>query len=134
MPGAARLAARRAAAPLALMALLFFLSAQPDLGTGLGVWDTILRSGAHFIAYGALCALWWWTLTPLSGWALGFAALIALLYGISDEYHQTFVEGRAGTLGDLVIDAAGIAVATLLLRYHPRPRQAAGAGGGGSGR
>ena len=29
--------------PIALMAVIFFLSAQPDLNSGLGVWDTIGR-------------------------------------------------------------------------------------------
>ena len=29
--------------PIALMAVIFFPSAQPDLNSGLGVWDTIGR-------------------------------------------------------------------------------------------
>src|SRR3954470_13870906 len=37
----------RYAPPLLLMALIFVLSAQPDLSSGLGVWDLILRKLAH---------------------------------------------------------------------------------------
>ena len=37
--------------PLALMALIFYLSNTPSLGTGLGVWDLILRKGAHITAF-----------------------------------------------------------------------------------
>ena len=37
----------RFAPPLALMGLIFFLSAQPDLSSGLGTWDTVLRKLAH---------------------------------------------------------------------------------------
>ena len=39
--------------PLALMALIFALSAQPDLNSGLGGWDTVLRKLAHMTEFGA---------------------------------------------------------------------------------
>ena len=44
--------------PLAVMALIFYLSHQPSLGTGLGVWDLILRKGAHITVFGLLCLAW----------------------------------------------------------------------------
>jgi VanZ family protein len=55
--------------------------------------------------------LWW-----LWSRALGFrrpllAAAIALAYAATDEYHQTFVAGRHGSPVDVLIDAAGIAIA-----------------------
>lgn len=120
-PGAAL---ARALAPLALMALIFFLSAQPDLGTDLGVIDLIGRKIGHAGAYATLTVLWWWALAPVAGRRrrLIAAAAIALLYGISDEYHQTFTDGRVGSPLDVAIDAAGVAVAVWLLT---RPRLAA---------
>jgi hypothetical protein len=45
--------------PLVLMAVIFALSAQPDLNSGLGSWDTILRKCAHMLEYGLLWFLWW---------------------------------------------------------------------------
>ena len=45
--------------PLALMGVIFFFSAQPDLGTGLGTWDLILRKAAHMAEYGLLWFLWY---------------------------------------------------------------------------
>ena len=36
------------------------------------------------------------------------ALLIAALYACSDEWHQTFVPGREGTVRDVVIDGVGI--------------------------
>ena len=39
----------RFAPPLLLMGLIFFLSAQPDLSSGLGTADTILRKLAHMV-------------------------------------------------------------------------------------
>ena len=111
----------RFAPPLALMALIFYLSAQPDLGTGLGVWDTILRKLAHMTVYGALWFLWWRALgygNPLP------AVAIAIVYGISDEWHQSFVDGRHGSPIDVLIDAAGVSVANLFVRYN-QPRSVA---------
>jgi VanZ family protein len=38
---------------------------------------------------------------------------MAVLFALSDEYHQSFVEGRSSRLTDVVIDTAGAAVALL---------------------
>jgi VanZ family protein len=105
--------------PLALMALIFFFSAQPDLGTGLGVWDTILRKAAHMAEYGLLWYLWHRALERPTPWP---AAVITLAYAASDELHQSFVEGRHGTPVDWLIDAAGVAIAIAL---YTRRRAAA---------
>lgn len=91
--------------PLALMGLIFLLSAQPDLDSGLGVWDTILRKLAHMVEFGALWWLWWR--------ALGHgdprpAVAIALVYAATDELHQHFVDGRFGSPVDWCIDAVGV--------------------------
>ena len=105
--------------PLALMAAIFAFSAQPDLSTGLGTWDTILRKAAHMAEYGLL----WW----LWSRALGFrrpllAAVVTLAYAATDEYHQTFVQGRHGSPMDWGIDAAGVAAAWLGQRAVLRAR------------
>ncbi|MEA2445276.1 MAG: hypothetical protein QOJ12_2568 [Thermoleophilales bacterium] len=103
--------------PLALMGLIYFLSAQPDLSTGLGTWDLILRKLGHAAIFGALCFLWWRALRPtgLNGRALATAWLIAVAYAITDEWHQTLVTGRHGTPVDVLIDAAGAGVAALVV-------------------
>ena len=81
------------APPIALMAVIFVLSAQPDLNSGLGTWDTVLRKLAHMAEFGLLWFLWWR--------ALGYRnpaipAAIAIGYAVTDELHQTTVEGRHG--------------------------------------
>jgi VanZ family protein len=127
--GTARtVAARRALAPLALMVVIFILSAQPDLDSGLGTWDSILRKLAHLAEYCTLTLLWAWALAPISRRALPVAAAISLAYAASDEYHQSFVEGRDGRPLDLGIDALGVALGLALLRYHPRVRSAVQSG------
>src|SRR5689334_4621785 len=99
--------------PLALMALIFALSAQPHLGTGLGVWDTILRKGAHMTEYGLLWLLWHRALRHRHAAA---AIAITVAYAATDEFHQHFVSGRHGTPVDVLIDAAGVAIAIALTR------------------
>ena len=114
----------RLAPPLALMAVIFFLSAQSDLNSGLGVWDTIGRKLIHMAVFGSLCLLWW---RALDHRRLGLAIAITLLYAITDEYHQTFVEGRHGSPWDVAIDALGVGIAVLLVRRraYSQPRSVA---------
>jgi VanZ family protein len=39
------------------------------------------------------------------------AAVIAVMYAVTDEWHQSFVSGRVGSPVDVAIDALGVAVA-----------------------
>lgn len=97
------------------MALIFFLSAQPDLSSGLGVLDLIGRKLVHAGEYALLCALWWRALSTVVARrpALVTAVAIAVGYAVTDELHQTFVPTRMGTPVDVAIDAAGAGLAAL---------------------
>jgi VanZ family protein len=91
------------------MAIIWFLSAQPDLDSGLDeTLDLILRKLAHMTVFGTLLVAWWRATGP---WT---AAVVTLSYAAVDEWHQTWVHGRAGTVQDWAIDAAGAGVAALL--------------------
>lgn len=47
---------------------------------------------------------------------VGVAAfVIAVLYACSDEVHQLFIDGRAGQITDVLVDASGAAVGCLLM-------------------
>ncbi|MEA2330841.1 MAG: hypothetical protein QOH58_979 [Thermoleophilaceae bacterium] len=108
--------------PLVLMALIFVLSDQPSLDSGLGWLDTVGRKLVHFAEYALLCLLWWRplaTLMPARRAAL-LAFLIASGYAATDEFHQSFVEGRHGTPVDWAIDSAGAALAALGLGARRR--------------
>jgi VanZ family protein len=90
-------------------AVIFALSSVPDLGTGLGGWDTVLRKIAHAGEYAVLGALLLHA-TRRSG--LAFA--VGTLYAMSDEIHQSFVTGRHGSPVDVAIDAVGVACGIVL--------------------
>ncbi|HVL31878.1 MAG TPA: VanZ family protein [Solirubrobacteraceae bacterium] len=105
--------------PLAVMAIIFALSATPDLSSGLGTWDLILRKIAHIAVYGVL----WIALVRATDWRRPLAAtVIALLYAVSDEVHQTFVAGRHGAATDVAFDALGCAIAWLAWLLAARRR------------
>jgi len=99
------------------MGVIFVLSAQADLNSGLGAWDTALRKCAHMVTFGLL---WWLWQRALSMPAA--AAAIALGYAASDEWHQSFVQGRSGSALDWGIDAIGVAVAAALWGHFSRRR------------
>jgi VanZ family protein len=96
--------------PVVAWALVIFaFSSIPDLGTGLGTWDTILRKLAHGTEFALLGAL---LLRALRRPLLAF--LLGVLYATSDEIHQVFVRGRHGSPVDVAIDAIGVAVGLVL--------------------
>lgn len=107
----------RYAPPVALMALIFALSSLSDLNSGLNAGDFVLRKLVHMTEFGVLFGLWLRATgrAPLS-------ALIAIAYAATDEWHQSFVDGRHGTPVDVLIDATGVLVAALVLR--PRASRA----------
>jgi VanZ family protein len=100
------------------MAVIFFVSDQPSLNSGLGAIDLIGRKLIHFAEYALLTFLWWRALVTVTspGKAALFAFLLASGYAATDEYHQTFVEGRHGSPVDWAIDSAGAALVALKLR------------------
>ncbi|MHB0914957.1 MAG: VanZ family protein [Thermoleophilia bacterium] len=124
MTGSDFIAAARRSTLLAWLAvgawagLIFFFSAQPSLDSGLGAWDLVLRKAAHMFVFGVLTLLVWRALRqqgmrPSTALALG--AVLSLAYAISDEYHQSFVSGRSGTVYDVGFDLTGILIAAVVI-------------------
>ena len=109
-------AALRLWAPVVLWAaVIFSLSSVPDLGTGLGTWDLVLRKIAHAGEFAVLGALLLRALRDeVPALALGVA------YAASDELHQHFVEGRVGAPFDVLIDSVGVAIGIVLWRRVAR--------------
>ena len=95
--------------------LIFFLSHQPGLKSGLSnEWDFILRKLAHISEYFVLTLL---LINALKQYRLSkkkiiiLSVFLAFTYACSDEYHQTFIIAREGTVRDVLIDSGGMALA-----------------------
>ena len=108
--------------PIALMALIFGLSAMPTDDVDHGVLYLIVRKAAHFGEYALLTVLWWRALRTRTAdsAALAGAVAIAVVYAITDEFHQTFVDGRTGSPVDVLIDTGGAATAAVLISRYRR--------------
>jgi VanZ family protein len=93
-------------APVLLWAgVIFALSSVPDLGTGLGTWDLVLRKLGHTAEYAILGAL------LLRAFDQAIPALaVGVAYAASDELHQHFVRGRTGAPLDVLIDTVGVVI------------------------
>jgi VanZ family protein len=101
-------------APIALMGVIFWFSAQPA-GAHHAWWVIIARKLGHITGYALLTTAWWWALRDAVRRPVLWAVLISFVYACSDEFHQTFVRGREGTPRDVVIDAVGMAIAAALI-------------------
>lgn len=96
--------------------VIFALSSQPVLPSPPGMSDKL----AHAITYailGAAClfglvAADWRRIAPRTS---VLAVIVAVLYGVSDEFHQAFVPGRTPDVFDVVADGAGAILAVGLL-------------------
>lgn len=113
-----------AAASLAWMGMIFYLSSlsQDDAGRALESpivsWLGALRSyAAHLVLYGVLASLvqaslWSWK--PAASYQLWWvlaAAAFATLYGVTDEYHQSFVPSRSASMVDVLVNGVGAVTA-----------------------
>jgi VanZ family protein len=76
--------------------------------------DEIVKKGGHMIGY-AMLALSYWHAFRMQEGKRWLAWLLAVLYAVSDEWHQSFVPGRYPSLWDvLIFDNFGALIALWL--------------------
>ncbi|MBR1758137.1 MAG: VanZ family protein [Lachnospiraceae bacterium] len=56
----------------------------------------------------------------------GCAFFCGVCYAVTDEVHQLFVDGRAGQVRDVLIDAAGVLLGVLITHFARRNKQKSG--------
>ncbi len=79
--------------------------------------DYIVRKSAHFIEYMVLAASLFFHFTVWGNGLKGrvsLSILITCVYAATDEFHQTFVEGRSGQISDVLLDSCGAATGAFL--------------------
>jgi VanZ family protein len=96
---------------VAALAVVFWLSSMSDVPGTRYVWDKALHAvGYAGLGLLALRAFHGGFASPRVAPTL-FAASTVILWGISDEFHQSFVPGRDASARDVIADAIGFAVA-----------------------
>jgi len=102
------------------MGLIFYFSSQPSGSPALERFPLPAGPG-HLGGYGLLALLLYRAFNKgFLGWnlrAAGYTFLAAFIYGITDEFHQTFVPGRQASVSDVFINAVGIALALVVIRF-----------------
>ena len=93
---------------IGMMSIIFFVSGMSSPPTPAALPDV----GAHAVAYALLGAAFlrgvadsrWEQVTARTSIV---AVLLTVAYGLTDEFHQSFVPGRTSEFSDLVADACG---------------------------
>jgi VanZ family protein len=100
-----------------IMTVIFGFSSTPSTKLpNFGQWDFVFKKGGHMFGYGLLaCAYWYGLRFEKRCW--GLALLFALLYAVSDEFHQSFVPGRHPSWVDVLGFDSGGASIGLALAY-----------------
>jgi VanZ family protein len=85
---------------IAMMLVIFWFSAQPGYDPLTFDWlDAIFKKGGHMIGYGLLVLSYWqaFDFKEEKRWIVW---LLAVLYAVTDEFHQSFVPGRNPSIWD----------------------------------
>jgi len=99
-------------------AVIYFLSSIPSLKSGFpDTMDLVLRKAAHITEFATLFFITFRALRTKFGKkkAAFLSVLFSIVFALADEYHQTFVFGRNGSLRDAFIDSIGIFLACFLV-------------------
>lgn len=109
---------------LAWMGLVFYVSSRSQLPSSHGALGDAVSYGGHFAEYAVLGGLLRWA---LGGRVSLLALAVAVFYGLSDEFHQSFVPGRDASVFDFLADvsgsAFGVAVLARLVGALTRPHR-----------
>lgn len=99
------------------MGIIFILSSLPSSHIpDYGNLDTLIKKGGHALGYGLLGLSYFYALPKRLSkfYRVLTALLMAVLFALSDEYHQSFVQGRSSSLSDVLIDGFGATLALVL--------------------
>jgi len=118
---------QRWTAVVAWMGVIFWLSSRPSLPRTPGTPPDVASILGHLVAYAVLASLLAWAIDqagrPLAA-TMAIAWVVASLYGVTDEVHQSFVPNRDADDFDVLTDAVGAAVALVAVWWRARQRTA----------
>ncbi|QGQ97411.1 VanZ family protein [Paenibacillus psychroresistens] len=79
--------------------------------------EFFLRKSAHVLEYALLTGLWFSNLqwTRFKYYSILLSPILAVLYAITDEWHQSFIAGRTGHAIDVAVDSIGCLIVIMLI-------------------
>jgi VanZ family protein len=91
-------------------------------------WEVIhhlIRKCGHFFGYGALGLIWlraWWMTLPRSSFLpdASLALLGTALVASCDEWHQSYLPNRTGSVWDVLLDCSGAIALQLAIYIYMR--------------
>lgn len=100
---------------LVWMVIIFYFSSKQttDIGGNSHWLRLIILKSFHIIEYCILFLLIAFAFNFKSNY---ISILIAYIYGCTDEFHQTFIPGRAGCFRDTLFDLTGILIGFFLIK------------------
>ncbi|KON66904.1 VanZ family protein [Peribacillus butanolivorans] len=110
--------------PFLYMIAIWTMSSLPDdviLDIPSSSTDRFIKEALHLVEFAILYILFVSALAAnqkLKPTLSLLAALVAGLYGIVDEYHQSFIPYRSATLIDVIKDIIGVLAVYFHVHYH----------------
>ncbi len=99
-----------------IMAIIYYFSSQT--GSELQGLFPFLDSfnWGHLVAYFVLALSYYWALSTYRMKYIYIVVIVlCLLYGVTDEWHQSFVPNRTPDIADLINDTIGASIAMFLV-------------------
>ena len=82
--------------------------------------ELLIRKMAHMSEYALLCLTFIYAFSHFSlslSKVLLYSTACASLYACSDEFHQLFINGRAGQISDVLIDTSGALLMSVIYNF-----------------
>ena len=92
---------------LIMVSIFIFSSIPGTTMPSFGLIDLLVKKGGHMLGFGLLTLSFLYGMRKHAFKSPRLAILFALLYALTDEWHQTYVLGRFGSLWDVGIDGIG---------------------------
>lgn len=91
--------------------IFMFSTIQVEKSDRFDLTDFIIKKSAHLVEYVMLFVLFYRAVKNTTSASIQKAAITAIIaviiYGASDEFHQSFTPGRGPALRDVIIDTTG---------------------------
>lgn len=111
--------------PIIWMVLIFYFSSRLRTSvTGAFLFDFLIFKSLHVIEYAILYFLLFRAFHSINNSQLNLnnkfliPLTLSIIYAITDEFHQTLVPTREGKIRDVLIDALGVFLMYIYIKYY----------------